>query len=405
VPAEPDEPLRIAHFALGRVNREAADGIDKTVYYLTRAQAALGHSVRLFSISNKPPIPIPGVSISTYPSLRASRLLFTPRLRDLLCWRSPLNLPARLIADVLAWNPHVLHLHGVHIPQNLILAARARRAGIPYCVSIHGMLAPEAQGRRRWLKRAAAVFERSHLDRAAFIHVLAESEVAGLSLYGAHGVRVVAPNGIDLESFAGTDRGPASTRGLPTAPQERTFLFLGRLDPGQKGLDLLLEGFAQSGLSHARLVLVGPDWRGSERTLRTLASQLGIAPSVQFTGAAFGQRKIDLLAGADVFVHPSRWEGLSFSVLEAAGLGKPCLLTAAADPGGKLGSAGAALIVPPTADGIAAGLRTFAGMDPTALDEMGRRGRRVAEEEFAWPPAARRIVDAYLTHAVREAAS
>jgi Glycosyltransferase len=199
--------------------------------------------------------------------------------------------------------------------------------------------------------------------------------------------------------------GPRLQQRPAAAAQERTFLFLGRLDPGQKGLDLLLEGFALSGLSHARLVLVGPDWRGSERALQTLASQLAIAPSVQFTGAAFGQRKIDLLAGADVFVHPSRWEGLSFSVLEAAGLGKPCLLTAAADPGGKLGSAGAAVIVPPTADGIAAGLRTFAGMDPTALNEMGRRGRRVAEEEFAWPPVARRIVDAYLTHAVREAAS
>jgi glycosyltransferase involved in cell wall biosynthesis len=403
VPLEIDRPLRIAHFALGRINREAADGIDKAVYGLTRAQAELGHSVRLFSVSNKPPIPIPGVSIGTYRCMEPSRLLFTPRLRDLLCWRSPLNLPGRLIADLLAWNPHVLHLHGVHIPQNLILAARARRAGIPYCVSIHAMLAPEAQRRHRWLKWAAAGLERPHLERAAFLHALGESDLAGLRLYGARGVCVVAPNGIDLEGYAPTRLDPASTHSLSSPEQQRTFLCLGRLDTDAKGLDLLLQGFAKAGLSRARLLLVGPSWRGSEPALQALARDLGITAAVQFTGAAFGQRKIDLLAGADVFVQTSRWEGISFAVLEAAGLGKPCLLTAVADPGAKLGSAGAAVIVPPTVDGIAAGLRRFADMELEGLAEMGRRARRVAEGEFAWPPAARKIVEAYRTHAVPKA--
>jgi glycosyltransferase involved in cell wall biosynthesis len=92
-------------------------------------------------------------------------------------------------------------------------------------------------------------------------------------------------------------------------------------------------------------------------------------------------------------------------VLEAAGLGKPCLLTAVADPGGKLGAAGAALIVPPTADGIATGLRRFADMDLETMAEMGRRARHVAEGEFAWPPSARKIVEAYRTHAMPRARS
>ncbi len=68
--------MRIAHFSLGRVNPDASDGIDKTIYYLSRAQADLGHSLRLFSITNKPPLPIPGVTVSAYQSRKPSWILF-----------------------------------------------------------------------------------------------------------------------------------------------------------------------------------------------------------------------------------------------------------------------------------------------------------------------------------------
>jgi hypothetical protein len=33
------EVLKVAHVCLGRVNPEASDGMDKTIYYLSRAQA------------------------------------------------------------------------------------------------------------------------------------------------------------------------------------------------------------------------------------------------------------------------------------------------------------------------------------------------------------------------------
>jgi hypothetical protein len=43
-----------------RISREAPDGIDKAISYLSSTE--LSHTVRLFSITNKPPIPIPGVA-------------------------------------------------------------------------------------------------------------------------------------------------------------------------------------------------------------------------------------------------------------------------------------------------------------------------------------------------------
>lgn len=385
--------LRIAHFALGRTNPEAADGIDKTVYHLARTQAALGHRVRLFSITNKEPIPIPGVQVSVYRSVVPPAILVTPRLRDLLAWRSPLNLPRRLMTDLSDWSPDVLHLHGVHIPQHLRLARHARRHGIPYCVTVHGMLSPDAESRHPWLKRAAATFERPFLDRAAFLHALTEGEREDLRVYGTTAAIVVAPNGIDLDPL------PVAREPSPTeigSPLE--FLFIGRLDPRQKGLDFLLEGFARSDLARATLSLVGPDWRDAQAGLEATARRLGVADRVRVHGRAVGPRKVELLARSTLFVHPSRWEGMAFAVLEAAAVGKPLLLTAAADPRGEFGRAGAAIVVAPTATAVADGLQRFAGMTAAQRLDMGARARAVVEDHFTWPVAARAVLHAYQQH-------
>lgn len=395
--------IRIAHFALGRTNPEAADGIDKTVYHLSRAQAEMGHSVRLFSITNKPPIPIPGVCVSAYPAILPSPLLFTRRLRDLLAWRSPFNLPASLIADLLAWQPDILHLHGVHIAQNVVLGIRASRAGIAYCVTVNGMLARSAQRRHRWIKRAAATVERRFLDRAAFLHAVSQGEVEDLRAYGTRATIVVAPNAIDPDSMAlSAPLGQAAAPGSGSRAEPLEFVFLGRLDPDQKGLDLLLEGFAQAGLAEANLRLIGPSWRESQTSLELLAGRLGVAPQIRFSGPAYGRDKIDLLARASVFVHTSRWEGLPFSVLEAASLSRPCLLTPAADPMGSFARAEAAIVVEPTSEAIASGMRRFARLTPAERREMGRRARALVEREFSWPPTARTVIDAYRAHALEQ---
>ena len=384
--------LRIAHYCLGRVNPEASDGMDKTIYYVSRAQADLGHSVRVFSISGKPPLPIPGVTVSAYPPLRSPRVLFTRRLEDLLCWRSPLNLPKPLVADLLAWQPHVVHFHGVHMLQHLVLASRLRRMAIPYCVSIHGMLAAAARRRHRLSKSLAAFWERAFLRRAAFLHALNDQEAHDVTTYEEAVRVVIAPNGIDTAALGVTSPEPPPH----AADGTLTFLFMGRLDPEQKGLDLLLEAWNDAGLGEAaRLMLVGPSWRDSQPRLAALAKRLGVDAQVVFTGPASGRAKIDLLRRSSVFVLTSRWEGLAFSVLEAAALGKPCLLTAVADPLGRFGASGAGVVVEPTRSAIATGLQRFAHMSAEQREAMGQRARNLVEGEFTWAPTARTLVAAY----------
>ena len=173
-------------------------------------------------------------------------------------------------------------------------------------------------------------------------------------------------------------------------------LFVGRLDPWQKGLELLIEAFARERLGgEAALVLVGPDWFGSRERLTRLAQRRGVFSDVLFLPPVFGPERANLFAAADVFVHPSRWEGLSLSILAAAAAAKPCVLTRAADPFHELERAGAAIVVNATVRDIAAGLRRAVTLSRDELREMGTRGHGAVTRRFSWPEIAHRIVKAY----------
>jgi len=203
------------------------------------------------------------------------------------------------------------------------------------------------------------------------------------------------PNGLPPDAKTRPSRPDALYAENPRLRERQVFMFIGRLDPWQKGLDLLIEAFARAGLRDAALVLVGPDWRRSRHSLEALADRLDVLSHVVFAGPAFGEDRANFLAAADVFVHLSRWEGLSLSVLAAAAAGKPCLVTREADPLGELERAQGALIVEPTVPSAADGLRRSAALSGHELQLMGARARAATERFCTWPTIATALIDAY----------
>jgi glycosyltransferase involved in cell wall biosynthesis len=384
------QPLRIAHVINEPFNMESANGVQHVVYCLARAQAAIGQSVAVFSREGGMHL------LGAEATPRVSRPVRAGHGGSLRQWLLSPYLEQSLAEDVLAWHPDMLHFHSVHIPQNVALAAHLGRAGVPYCVTVHGGLFRAALRRARLKKTVFNVFfERRYLNEARFIHAVSPHEPEVIRRHGVDRPIVVVPNGLPPDTDAPALRPDALYVERPWLRERRVFMFIGRLDPWQKGLDLLIEAFAQAALHEAGLVLVGPDWRGSRRTLATLADRLGISSQLVFTGPAFGQDRANLFAAADVFVHPSRWEGLSLSVLAAAAAGKPCLITRDADPLGELERAQAAVVVEATVSSIAAGLRRAAALSKQELQIMGTRARRMAEAHFTWPSIAGRLVEAY----------
>jgi glycosyltransferase involved in cell wall biosynthesis len=376
--------MRIAHFLHGRCNPESANGVEKTVYYLSRAQAERGHSVAVVSISEKPALPIDGVEVRTY----------APG------WQ-PFAIRDRLVADLRAWNPTAVHLHSGYVPANISLAKELRRSGIPYAVTPNGVLASALLWRKPHLKFPYKyLFEQPFLNRAAFVHAVGDS--AEIRKYGVRVPIVFAPNGFDFASIPSDLSSASIVQRWPEATGRRIALFLGRLNVKQKGLDLLLRAFQRAAVRSPDvvLVLVGPDCNGGLKVLKKLAARLGIDHRVFFWGPSVGKDKFDLFTSADVVVYPSRWEGFPFSLIEALAVGRPCLVTQAADPLGLVMRSGSGRIVDLNISTIGEAISEFTALSRSELMERGVKGRTLVEQELDWSGIAQTIEHGYRCYCV-----
>lgn len=377
--------LRLMHLA-GNSGPHAANGVGRAVYHLASAQRALGHEVGVISEQAGHIDEHHAQAVGLSPLLEA-KVQLARRARHV----SP-----ALVRELLDNPPDIVHLHSIHVPENVSLSRHLRRAHVPYCVTIHGGLSRPAQRRSRMKKRAMWwLGERQYLENALFIHALTCEEAKDIRAYGVTAPIVVAANGIDAQGLPRPGDRAALFARAPELVGRRVFMFMGRVAPIQKGLDLLVHGWSLANIPDCRLVFLGPDWRDGRASLECLVTRLGLRPQVLFLDSESPQGCADLLAGADVFVHTSRWEGMSLAVLEAAVWEKPCMLTQAADPNHALGRAGAAVIVDQTPESIAEGLRVLCGLDRAELSALGRRAHCTVVTQFTWNRAAATLIEAY----------
>ena len=123
----------------------------------------------------------------------------------------------------------------------------------------------------------------------------------------------------------GLDEPPPPWNGdVADAPSGRMLLGVGRLVE-QKGYDTLVRALPAIRAAHPDVVLVVVGEGPLRRELMRLAADLGVADALHLPG-----RSGDVAAWmrrAEVFVHPSRWEGFGLVVLEAMLLGLPIVAT------------------------------------------------------------------------------
>lgn len=251
-------------------------------------------------------------------------------------------------------------------------AALARFCRVPYSVSPQGSLDPVRRAYGR-LRKALAwhCFDRRVLMGAAWLHATAETEARWLR--DALGRRCppirVIPNGVD----------GALLDSVPAGPREKTFLYLGRLHP-LKGLDLLTEAWARSGLAREgwRLVVAGPA-DGAEPPR---------GPGVETPGPLLGAAKARALKSAACLVLPTRSENFGIVVAEALWCRTPVICTKGA-PWQGLGE----FWVDVSAEAIAAALRRFAALSPEAREARFAPLFEDARRRFAWPALARALAE------------
>jgi glycosyltransferase involved in cell wall biosynthesis len=107
-------------------------------------------------------------------------------------------------------------------------------------------------------------------------------------------------------------------------PESKTIFSAGRLDY-QKGFDLLIEVAARAAHEDLQWQFVVAGEGKQKRPLRALAEKKNVADRMHFIG--FSEQIPSLVRGADVFVLPSRYEGMPNALLEAMAAGKACVAT------------------------------------------------------------------------------
>lgn len=223
-----------------------------------------------------------------------------------------------LVRALRAHQPHVVHLHtcsyGTYYRTMLdaLVCMAARRR---YVLHVHGGLFADFLAGLQGLRRKIALW---CLRRAHAVAVLSESWRTNLTRI-AGGMRIcVIPNAVELAELRAADL--ARGGGVQ---------FVGDLGETKRPEDLLVAFSALPGALRKRypLTLIGDGEPQRRRLLEQLAERLGILPQVTFTGPLSNGDAQRRLARADLFVLPSRAEGMPVALLEAMAAGVASIAT------------------------------------------------------------------------------
>ncbi|MFG0306603.1 MAG: glycosyltransferase [Phycisphaerales bacterium JB040] len=379
--------MRLVHY-FKRMNLEDG-GVVRCVLDLTATLAAAGHDVTLLTHDR-----------TDVPEEWVAGTRGVPTVRTL---PAPARALGRFGGDALrAVAGHLdgadaLHLHAMWEPTNTQLARVARRAGVPYVLSTHGMLDDWSMGQKAAKKRLYhALVERRLLAGAAAVHCTARGELDQAKKWFPQRLGRVVPLVFDLAPF---DPGPGPERARDAFPGfgtgEPTVVFMSRLHV-KKGVEHLIDAarlLADRG-TPAQFLIAGTGEEGYVAGLRERAARAGVGARCHFLGMVSGADKVSLLQAADLSALPTSQENFGFAIVEAMAAGTPVIITRGVDIWPELEQSGGAVLIEqapgPLADAIA-GLAS----DPERLGAMSDAARGWARATFAGSAIADRYVELY----------
>lgn len=271
---------------------------------------------------------------------------------------------ARLTLRLMRERPQVVHVHYAS-PSTRYVIVLAPWLGFRVVVTCHGsdILRPLAQD----VAHLAPVLTGADAVTVVSQDIAARHEAVGIP--PRRPLALIA-NGVDTGFWHPPAEREAAKEGVG-------LVAVGRLEP-VKGFDVLIAAcglLARQGHG-PRLVLIG---EGSQQAaLAEQARALGIADRVTFAGRLPAGAIRDRLHAADLFVLPSRSEGMPLALMEAMATG---IAAVAADVGGVARTAGgAARLVPPEDPEALAGAIAALAADPAARTALARHAHTRAQE-------------------------
>ena len=281
----------------------------------------------------------------------------------------------RLLAGI-----DVVHLHQPWCPWLTQLGLSCLSRGIPYVVSLHGML-------DRWSMSQGAAKKRLHLalagrrmlQGASCLHFTAEDERRQALDWITPAQSAVVPCVVDLAPYAERPDPSAAIAHFGLTPGRRRILYLSRVHP-KKGLLQAVRALPTvRSLFDAELCIAGDrqDEAYAEQVERE-AVALGVGAHVRWLGHVDGALKRSLYAAADALVLPTRQENFGLVLYESILCATPVVTTRGVDGWRELESSGACWIAGTEPTEIAEAVRSVLGTEAIPMASRSAAARHWA---------------------------
>lgn len=228
------------------------------------------------------------------------------------------------------------HLHAHLLMSDAVGRRAARRTGLPYLVTEHGLHGWSEKG--RVLRPVVRAWYRATLAPGMRVAAISEKVRRELLRAGISKRRItVVPNGVTLGRFPiATPQERAASRAALGIPADAwpVLLVLGNLGRNKSPQTAVRALAALRDEEHKDAVLLFAGRGAAEHDACEEAANLGIAEQVLFAGQLEDPRVA--IAAADVLVHPARSESFGLAMMEALSMGLPVVARAGAGPEGVL---------------------------------------------------------------------
>jgi glycosyltransferase involved in cell wall biosynthesis len=353
------------------------NGVANVVYRCAQRFSELGHSVCVCTVSGLGSAELAGrmgrdIPVYALPSLSA-RVFY----KDARVTRPPFGRSKRLMAD---FRPDVIHTHTpLLVGMEAIWSAEVRHVplvGTHHTFYDHYLkyLWLDYPWARR-LSWTSTVWYYNHCDVVISpTHSLAE----GLTTHGLKRTPVIVPNPVDTESYRPAS-GPEARERLRAALglSGPVLIYMGRVSY-EKSIDQLIKALALvvNDEPAATLLVIGD---GPDRArLERMASSLGLADRVRFTGYLFGQHLIEALQAGDLFVLGSKSENMPLAVLEAMAAGLPTVAVSSLGMTEIVRDGDNGVLLPPDQPRAMASAIVGLIRDPQTRNAMAARSRQLS---------------------------
>lgn len=268
------------------------------------------------------------------------------------------------------------------IPSGPIGYKLKKKYRIPYIIRFGGGDIPGFQKRFKWVYKLIAPFVKV-LWRNADALVANSNELKKFAetFWDKKHISVIH-NGVDTDTFR-----PVEER---TGQAEIKILFVSRLIE-RKGLQHiipLLKNIQQSAVLPVKLVVVGDG--PYKRELKELVKQHCVEESVQFAGGKEKDELIKYYQDSDIFILPSRMEGMPNVVLEAMACGLPIVMTPCGGAEELVCDNGYVVTIDQFEDAVVRLCN-----DVRLRLTMGMASVAIAREKFSWEQKAKLYLDIF----------